>query len=49
MTPPEVIEGGSSAPERVPIFGTWSGIYSAVIVLALLVMAAIGLFSGWPY
>ena len=35
--------------DRVPIFGTWRGIYSAVIVSALAVMALVALFSSWKY
>lgn len=35
--------------DRVPLFGTWPRIYGAVIVTALLVMALLFLFSGWPY
>lgn len=32
--------------EKVPIFGTWRGIYAAVIACALLVMGAVALFQG---
>ena len=35
--------------ERVPIFGTWRGIYTAVIVSALAMMGLIAIFSAWPY
>ena len=35
--------------DRVPIFGTWPRIYVAVIVCALAWMAAIALFSRWPF
>jgi hypothetical protein len=35
--------------DRVPIFGTWSRIYGAVIVCTLLSMALIALFSRWRY
>ena len=35
--------------ERVPIFGTWRGIYTAVIVCTLATMGLIALFSYWPY
>jgi len=32
--------------DKVPIFGSWRGIYAAVIVCALLVMGAVALFQG---
>jgi len=35
--------------DPVPIFGTWRGIYTAVIVCALLVMGLVAVFSAWPY
>jgi hypothetical protein len=35
--------------ERVPIFGTWRAIYTAVIVSALAMMGLVALFSAWPY
>lgn len=35
--------------ERVPIFGTWRGIYTAVIVSAIATMGLIAVFSYWPY
>jgi hypothetical protein len=35
--------------ERVPLFGTWTRIYVAVIANLLLMMAALLLFSRWPY
>ena len=35
--------------ERVPIFGTWRGIYTAVIVSALAMMGLIAIFSAWPF
>jgi nucleoside recognition membrane protein YjiH len=39
------------APEddRVPLFGSWRAAYTAVVVCALAVMAAIALFSSWPF
>jgi hypothetical protein len=33
----------------VPLFGSWAIAYTAVIVCAVLVMALVALFSGWPY
>ncbi len=33
----------------VPLFGTWPRIYGAVVAAALVVMALLALFSGWPY
>jgi hypothetical protein len=33
----------------VPFFGTWSALYTSVVVSALLVMALVALFSRWPY
>jgi hypothetical protein len=35
--------------DAVPIFGTWRGIYTAVIVVALACMALTAVFSHWPY
>lgn len=35
--------------EQVPIFGTWRGIYAAVIACAVASMGLIALFSSWPY
>jgi hypothetical protein len=35
--------------ERVPLFGTWTRIYVAVLVNLLVVMAALLVFSRWPY
>ena len=34
---------------RVPIFGTWRGIYTAVIIANVVVMVLIYLFSRFPY
>lgn len=42
----------NSAPDddqHVPIFGSWAGIYTAVIVCAVLAMVLIGLFSTWKF
>lgn len=43
--------GAPPAPDddQVPIFGTWRGIYSAVIVCALAVMGLIAIFSSWRF
>ena len=35
--------------ERVPIFGTWRRIYTAVIVCTIVTMGLVALFSSWPY
>ena len=35
--------------DPVPLFGTWRGIYAAVIVSALAVMALIAVFSNYRY
>ena len=35
--------------ERVPLFGTWTRIYAAVLLNLVLMMAALLLFSRWPY
>ena len=35
--------------ERVPVFGSWTRIYAAVAVSALLVMALLALFARGPY
>ena len=33
----------------VPIFGTWRGIYAAVIATAIAVLAFVALFSRWSF
>ncbi len=35
--------------ETVPVFGTWTRIYVAVLVNLLLMMGALLVFSRWPY
>lgn len=35
--------------DPVPIFGSWRAIYAAVIGSALLVMAAVAVFSSFPW
>jgi hypothetical protein len=35
--------------DPVPIFGTWRGIYTAVIVVAVICIALSAVFSGWRY
>jgi anti-sigma-K factor RskA len=35
--------------EPVPIFGTWRGIYTAVILVAVACIALTAVFSNWPY
>jgi hypothetical protein len=35
--------------DRVPLFGTWSAIYGAVIACAVLVMALLALFARWSF
>lgn len=35
--------------ERVPIFGTWSRIYMAVLVTEALALGLIAAFSGWHW
>jgi hypothetical protein len=35
--------------DRVPFFGTWRVIYTAVALCALAVMALLALFSRWPF
>jgi hypothetical protein len=35
--------------DPVPIFGTWRGIYTAVIVTVLACIALSAVFSSWPY
>lgn len=35
--------------ERVPLFGTWTRIYVAVLLNLVLLMAALFAFSRWPY
>jgi hypothetical protein len=44
---------GSAPPspddERVPLFGSWPAIYSAVVSVALVVMGLIALFARYPW
>jgi hypothetical protein len=35
--------------DPVPIFGTWRGIFTAVVAWALVVMALVAVFQSWPY
>jgi hypothetical protein len=35
--------------QRVPLFGTWTRIYVAVLLNLVLMMAALFAFSRWPY
>ena len=35
--------------DQVPVFGTWRGIYAAVIACALAAMGLIALFQSWRY
>ena len=44
MTP-----GKAEEDDPVPIFGSWKGIYVAVIACELLCIALIALFSSWRY
>ena len=47
--PPAAAPPPDDGSEPVPVFGTWPRIYGAVIAVLLAVMAAIALFSYWPY
>lgn len=49
MEPTRRAGPASDEEERVPIFGTWRGIYTAVIVCTIVTMGLIALFSSWPY
>jgi hypothetical protein len=43
-------ESGAPHPDdRVPLFGTWRAIYTAVALSALAVMVLLALFSRWPF
>jgi hypothetical protein len=35
--------------EAPPVLGSWKRLYGAVLLNALLVMALVWVFSGWPY
>jgi hypothetical protein len=35
--------------DRVPLFGTWRAIYTAVALSAVAVMSLLGLFARWPF
>jgi len=38
-----------NSDDRVPLFGTWRRIHTAVALCALAVMALLALFSRWPF
>ena len=38
-----------SESDRVPVFGTWRAIYTAVIVVNVIVMALVYAFSRFAY
>ena len=38
-----------SDPEYVPVFGTWRAIYTAVIVVNVIVIVLVAIFSRFPY
>lgn len=35
--------------DDVPIFGTWRGIYAAVVVTTLVVFGLLALFQSWSF
>jgi hypothetical protein len=35
--------------DDVPIFGTWRGIYTAVLLTTLVVMGLLALFQSWSF
>jgi len=35
--------------ERVPIFGTWRAIYTAVVLVTLAVFGLLALFQSWSF
>jgi hypothetical protein len=35
--------------DRVPLFGSWRAIHTAVVLCALVVMALLALFARWPF
>jgi hypothetical protein len=35
--------------EPVPLFGTWTRIYAAVVALNVVVIALVWAFSAWPF
>ena len=41
--------GPPHSDDRVPLFGTWRAIYTAVALSALAVMVLLALFSRWPF
>ena len=43
--------GPGAAPDDddVPIFGTWRGIYAAVIATAIAVLVFVAVFSNWSF
>ena len=49
MSAPEPRRTDAEEETRVPLFGSWKAIHGAVIVCALLVMALLAIFAGWPF
>jgi len=43
----DAVDGGPD--DRVPLFGSWSRAYAAVVIAALMVMALVAVFSRWPF
>jgi hypothetical protein len=41
--------GEEPEDEKVPIFGTWSRIYVAVVVVTAVAMSLIALFQHWSF
>jgi hypothetical protein len=42
-------EAQAGEDNRVPLFGTWRRIYTAVLLNALLLMLLVAVFSRWRY
>jgi hypothetical protein len=49
MTSPSPVQRDADERDRVPVFGSWRAIHTAVILCALVVMALLALFSRWPF
>jgi hypothetical protein len=46
---PSPSEQSADESQRVPVFGSWRAIHTAVILCALTVMALLAIFSRWPF
>ncbi len=49
MSAPPPTPPGPEDEQRVPLFGSWRAIHTAVIAWAVVVMALLAVFSRWRF